>query len=219
MVRTERAFTLVELLLVLGLFSILTVALFQAFDFGARAFRQATSRQDAQSALRKAYTSLRDDLRKSHFQTLTLVSRTASEDGNEYPRDALALAGLKDWSAEESFDAVNGLPKWDRYIVYYGTLDGKLVRTYIDHDRPDYSAVPFPDLDPDIYLNDDPASNRGYQSTYRVLSGDLLELSAQLDPARDTVVVNCVLRSKKGKRNQVVMAVYPQNTWPKGADR
>lgn len=218
MVRRQRAFTILEVLVAGLLFGLLSTALFQAFRYGSVAFQRASSRQDAQSALRTAYLSLRDDLRKSHFHSISVLPRTQRKGDLEVRRDALCLAGVKDWSAAASFDAVNGLPKWDRYILYYGTASGKLVRTLIDLDRPDYSPSPFDDLDPDTYLQEDPALNRGYQSSFRIMTRDLDVFECRTEPASDQIEVGLLLVDRQGRKNEVRLTVYPQNTWPKGEE-
>ena len=217
--KASSGFSLLEVILASAMLGLLTLAIFRAFDYGATAFKKATSRQDSQAALRSVYGLLRDDLRKSHFRTLSTLERSTTQTDQTYRRDALSLASLKDWSAEESFDDINGLPKWDRYYLYYATMEGLLIRTTIDHDRPDYSPVPFFDLDEDRYLKEDPAFNSGYQTSYRVLSRKLLEFRGDLDPARDVVEVRCVLQNESEKRNEIALTVYPQNTWPKGDNR
>lgn len=220
MVRSiNRGFTLLEVILACAMLGLLTLAIFRAFNYGATAFKKATSRQDSQAALRSVYGILRDDLRKSHFRTISTVERSTLVEDEPYRRDGLCLASLKDWSAEGSFDDINGLPKWDRYLLYYGTLEGLLVRTTLDHDRPDYSPAPFPDLDEDRYLREAPESNTGYQTSHRVMSADLLEFRSELDPARDMVDIRCLLKHKSGRRNEINLTVYPQNTWPKGENR
>ena len=220
MVRTSvRGFTLLEIILACAMLGLLTLAIFRSFDYGARAFKKATSRQDSQAALRSVYGLLRDDLRKSHFRTISTIERSTLVEGRAYRRDGLCLASLRDWNAEESFDDINGLPKWDRYLLYYGTFEGLLIRTTLDHDRPDYSPAPFPDLDEGRYLKEDPQSNTGYQTGYRILSRDLLEFQGELHPSRDTVEIRCMLRHRSGKQNEISLTVYPQNTWPKGENR
>lgn len=217
--RRVRGFTILEVLVASLLFGLLSTTLFQAFRFGALSFQRAATRQDAQSALRMAYFSLRDDLRKSHFHTVSLLARNFQIEGRELRRDALVFGGLKDWNSTESFDAVNGLPKWDRYILYYGTRSGLLVRAHIDPDRPDFSPNPFPELEPELYLREDPSLNRGYQSGFRTLSRDLLSFECSTEPATDQVQVRCLLQNASARKSEVSLTVYPQNTWPRGEQR
>jgi type II secretory pathway pseudopilin PulG len=214
-----RAFTLLEVLIAAGMLGILTIALFRAFDYGAKAFRTATDKQDAQSATKQIYSGLRDALRRSHFRSISLTERLVMLEDKEYRRDALCMGDLKDWSAEASYDELNGLPKWDRYVVYYASRDGKLVVSNVDPDRPDFSPAPFGDLDEAKYLRDDPNSNTGYQSSFRILSRDVLEFRCLANPANDTVRAECLLeietRGRK-RKTEIDLQVFPQNTWPKG---
>lgn len=214
-----RGFSLLELVVAMALLGALTIALFEAFDYGATSFRRAAAKQDSQSAIRAVYVGLRDDLRRSHFSTITVSDRAAMIDGQEISRDAICLGSLKDWSSDDSFDEVNGLPMWDRYHLYYGTNEGRLIRSNIDPDRPDYSPAPFADLDPEVYFQENPSLNRGYQSSHKILSKNLFEFSCQLSASRNTVDVRCLLLSGKKKKNQISFTVFPQNTWPKGENR
>lgn len=215
----SRGFTLLELILATSMLALLIIALFEAFDYGAKAFQLATSKQDSQAALTRAYSSLRDDLRRSHFRSVSRLERVVSHEGAEYRRDGLCMAGLIDWEADTSFDEINGLPKWDSYILYYATQDGRLVRSKLELDRPDYSPAPFADLEESTYLNDDPRTNTGYQKSFRVLASGLLDFRVQSDVPTDTVSVRCLLElTSRGKKNrsEFELEVFPQNTWPKG---
>lgn len=218
--RHSRAFTLLELLIGMAVLGLLIITLFQAFDFGAKAFREATTRQDAQGATTRAYTVLRGDLRRSHFRSISTVERATTVEEEEVRRDALSVGSLRDWQDTASYDSLNGVPKWDRYVLFYATMDGKLVRTTVDLDSPDFSPTPFYDLDPHRYLQDDPSTNTGYQSGQRVLCENLLEFRCSLQPAHDTVQVQCTLLQKRDQRRMgrsgFELDIFPQNTWPKG---
>ncbi|MCA9777853.1 MAG: type II secretion system protein [Candidatus Eremiobacteraeota bacterium] len=224
MVLRRRGFTLVELIVACAMLGVLIIALFQAFDYGSNAFQQATRRQDAQGQATRVYSSLRDELRQSHFWMASTVDRAVNVDDTEYDRDALVFGSLRDWSDEENFDHINGLPEWNRYMLYYGTQEtdyGKLVRATLDPPwmDSDHSPAPFKEMEPERYLKDDPASNTGHQSSYRILTEDLLEFKASLDPALDIVTVRCVFeKERKGQKNrsEFEIKVFPQNTWPKG---
>jgi hypothetical protein len=53
-------------------------------------------------------------------------------------RDIICMLGLSNWSDDARF-AANGLPLWDRYVVYYATDDaesGKLMRAELAPDFP-----------------------------------------------------------------------------------
>jgi prepilin-type N-terminal cleavage/methylation domain-containing protein len=214
-----RGFTLIELIVAMGILGLLIIALFEVFDFGSKAFREANVRQNAQGALTRAYSVLRGELRRSHFRSISVLERATNVDDEEFRRDALSLGGLKDWHDPTNYDELNGVPRWNRFILFYGTLDGKLARTTVDLDNGDFSPVPFYDLDPERYLKDEPSANTGYQSGYRVISESLLEFRCTLNPGTDTVGVACTLRlTRQGRpgRSQFELEVFPQNTWPKG---
>lgn len=225
MVRSSaRGFTLLEMILASAMLGLLILAIFRAFDYGANAFRRATSKQDAQAAIRSVYGLIRDDLRKTHYTSVSQfpalpLTRVISVDGKDRHRDGLCMASLKDWSNTDSFDDINGLPMWDRYVLYYGTMEGRLIRSNIDPDTPDFSPAPFADLDGARHMNENPDDNSLRQSSYRIMTTELLEFKVELNPARDTVSVLCLLESKNKKMNEISLTVYPQNTWPKGENR
>lgn len=219
MVKSFRGFSLLEVLVGMAVLSGLIIVLFQVFDFGATAFREANAKQDARGALSRTYTLLREELRRSHFRTVSVVKREVAVDEETYSRDAVCLGALRDWNSPESFDEFNGVPKWDRYIVFYGTLNGKLIRSTVDVDDAEFSPVPFYDLSTDLHLKDDPSQNSLYQTGFRVLSEELLNFRCELKPATDIVHVECSIMIKQNQKtgeSQFELDVYPQNTWPKG---
>lgn len=214
----HRGFTILELLVASFVLALLVTGIFFSFDYGARSFRISTARQGIQGELTRAYDSLRHDLRRSHARTVTIVPRTVTVDGTPRRRDGLCLGGLIDWNRPESFDAVNGLPRWDRYILYYATADGQLVRSYLDPADPDFSPVAYDPLDPNLHMKDDPASNGGEQTGYSVLSRSLLEFQADTVPFTDRVTVRIAVAETNGRSTEaadVTLDIAPQNTWPR----
>lgn len=219
MVREDKGSTLVEMLLALGLLSLLTVALFEAFDFGATAFRTATEKQESQGAYTRAYTALQKDLRQTHFRSTSVLQRELEVDDEFVRLDGLSLGSLKDWDDPASFDAINGLPKWDRYIIYYGTTTRRLVRSAVDPSLPDFSPAPLADFEADDYLNDDPEENRLAQTSYKFLSDNLKSFQVERDITTDTVSVRGIIeiaRSRRTYHTEFQLQVVPQNTWPRG---
>ena len=219
MVRVGKAgFTLLELLVSMAVFGGLIITLFSIFDFGANAFREATEKQDSQQAITRAYTSLRGELRQSHFRSISTLERSTSVDGEEFRRDGISIGTLKDWSDSNNYDEINGVPKWNRYVLFYGTLGGKLVRSTVDPDQTDFSPVPLRNFT-EQFLSEDPTSNPDSQTSYRFMAEDLLSFECELKPATDTVRIECTLMRKRNNepgRAQFELEVFPQNTWPKG---
>lgn len=215
--RRSRGFTVLELLVATTILGMLIGAVFFAFDYGARSFRISNSRQSVQGDLTRSYTSLREDLRKTHFRMVSAIERTQVVDGENVRRDAICLGGLQDWSSPSSFDEVNGLPKWDRYMLYYATADGKFVKAYLDPAVPDFSPVTF-DLDQNLHLNDDPATNDSVQSGYVVLSTNCHEFETALEPAQDRVDLRLSITEDGGREDtsaEVRLQIIPKNTWPR----
>ena len=213
--RTQRGFSLIEVLVTSVILTFLMGAVFWAFDFGSRSFYQTSTQQSSQGEMTRVYSRLRKDLRHTHFRTVHSLERTLQ--GSR--RDALSLASLKEWSAESSFDELNGLPKWDRYVVYYGTESGQLIRSNLDPAFPDYSAAPFQGLSETEHLNQDPLGNDGaLQSSFRVVSRSVSKFEVSLTPEQDMVSIKILLKSGQGRKaesSELRLDISPQNTWPK----
>jgi hypothetical protein len=210
----RRGFSLIEVLLTSGILMFLVLAIFFAFDYGSRAFYHSTTNQNAQGEMTRAYSKLRKDLRQTHFLSVSTRIRTF----DETRRDAICLGSVKNWSDEESFDEINGLPKWDRYIVYYGTNSGQLVRALLDLEYPDFAPAPFLDLSEPDHLNENPDYNDNeLQSSYQIVSRRLNTFEADLEPSRDMILIRIKLKSDQGRKtetSEIRIDVSPQNTWP-----
>jgi prepilin-type N-terminal cleavage/methylation domain-containing protein len=214
MTPAQRGFSLIEVLITSSILVFLMAAVFWAFGFGSRAFFRSTTQQNAQADMTRAYSKIRKDLRQTHFRSVHTKERTFPDSRR---RDAVCMSSLKNWHDEASFDEKNGLPKWDRYVVYYGTASGHLVRSLLDPEFPDFSPAPFWELSDGEHLNDNPTNNNDLQSSYQVISRSVQQFEIQLDPSRDMVLVKFLLKSEQGRKtetSELRFDVSPQNTWP-----
>ncbi len=217
--RSRRSgFSLLEMILCVTILSGLVLSIFWAFEYGAKAFTLSQTRQGVQGELLRISSAMMDTLRHSHIRTVSCLVRELNFDGEVHRRDGLCLAGVKDWRSLESFDQVNGLPKWDRYVLFYGTFDGKLVRCHLDPPNPDYSPVPFPDLVAEDYLNDEPSSNRSPQFGFSVLSVQIKDFVVEKRVAENSVLVRLKLQEARARSPETAefeLRISPQNSWPK----
>lgn len=205
-----RGHTLIELLVGMAVLALLIGVIFLAFDYGTTTFRRANDRQGAQGEMARALTAMQTDLRRSHYRTVTALTLNSSP-----RRDALALASLKDWHDEASFDGINGLPRWDRYVLYYATGQGWLVRALLDPVSPDFSPVAFPNLDPASFCHDDPNLNAAPQTSFTVLTRAVDEFQVEAPPFAEHVEVRLRLNLENRQRLECQLDIAPENTWPR----
>ena len=207
-----RGITLVEMLLSTTLLLLIMGLVVAGFRYGFLAFQRATVQQGAAGDLARIATSLKRDLRRTHARTVSIISR---DHPSGAPRDGLCLGTLQDWNDPASFDGINGLPKWDRYVIYYATSDGKLIRSRLDPSSPDFSPVPFPAYS-EAYLSDDPSLNPSQQTGYVLLSEQVEDFECEL--AGNSVQARIRIRGEGGRTERVVEAildVLAENTWPR----
>lgn len=215
---THRGFSLIEIMVSSTILIFLMAAVFFAFDFGTRAFNESNTKQNAQAEVTKLYMRLRQDLRQTHFRSVSAVPRTFTVTSGDVRRDAVCFTGVRNWKDPASFDEVNGLPKWDRYVLFYGTQQGHLVRTNIDPEYPDFSPAPFDGLNEVEFMSDNPLNNIALQTSYSIISRSLHSFEVELDPSRDMVLVRCLMKQTTGHKVESVelkFDISPQNTWPK----
>jgi prepilin-type N-terminal cleavage/methylation domain-containing protein len=214
---TQRGFSIIELMVTLSVLLALIGSVFFAFDYGTRGFYQSTRRQDAQAEMTKSYLKLKADLRQTHFRSVLVRERGSGDER----RDAVCFSAVRDWRSPESFDSLNGLPKWDRYITYYGTPSGSLVRSLLDPEFPDYSPFPFHGLSEADHLNETPGINEPeLQSGYSVITTRLERFEASLDRDKEMVLVIMVLKTQEGRTaetSELQFDISPQNTWPRAS--
>lgn len=218
LLRKHKGFTLVELLISASILIFLVGAVFFAFAYGTRAFHQSNTKQNAQAEVTKLYLRLRQDLRQTHYRSVSSVVRTFTVPSGNVRRDALCMSGVRNWKDPNSFDEVNGLPKWDRYVLFYGNQAGKLIRTNIDPSFPDFSPAPLGELSELSHMSENPINNVAEQTSFSIISRSLESFIIELEPGRDMVLVRCLMKQGTGRKTESVelkFDISPQNTWPK----
>lgn len=222
----KRGFSLLELIVSSSLFLLLFGMIFVVFTDGSRGFQQAVLRQDLQGDLMNLSARLRQDVRLSDFNSANLVGRTVTRsDGVDVSRDGLAFAALSDWDDPTNYDAVTGLPDWNRYTVYYATDSGNLGKVYRQVVDSGGSTGGGPYLALPGNLGDDPTLNQDVISTNHL--SDMVEtFEVALEGGIQAISVRVVLRRRGTQRtggagervDESLEASYsfaPRNTFPR----
>jgi hypothetical protein len=216
-----RGFSLLEAIVVLGLFGLVVGGVFAFFRMGTRGFYSAISKTGTVGELQRMTRVLRRDIQLSHFYSISTHFREVTLD-DTYRRDALCVAGLSNWKDEESFEVGTGLPKWDRWVVFSVTDEGNFVRS--ETERTPWSPGQYYPIEP---MEDLPEFlEAGSSSRLRVsqLGVGVREFSSELDFEKRLVNVQIVLEGKPGRRmtseettRDVLEAqyeIYPLNSYP-----
>lgn len=154
-------FTLVELMVSVFLFSILSSAAYLSLELGKRSRGAGEVEVELQQAARKAITEMSKELRETDPMTVTLYSYTDPQNGERQQAIAFASARGDSSSPVDMVDACRdgvtnnacfhvdgtGNPRWRSLIVYapYLTADGrKELRRYVSYDSSYGSSSYFP---------------------------------------------------------------------------
>jgi type II secretory pathway pseudopilin PulG len=116
--RTYRGFSVGELMVSIGVFSLLSVVLFGTMRFGISSWRAIDSRHEATNALYKAQISLKRDLQAADTDFMD-VAQVGGGSG-----DAIWFLSATDPDADPKVDRKfvfddAGDPVWQRNIIYY----------------------------------------------------------------------------------------------------
>lgn len=117
--RPGAGFTLVEALVTVLVFGFFMMVLFLTVSWGFRSFSLAVAKSDVTTEARRMSLFVERELRSSTYFSLSLVQRKVGSDH----RDAICFVSRNDWSSPDSYDRLNGIPNWNRYFVYYATLN------------------------------------------------------------------------------------------------
>lgn len=222
----RKGITLIELMASLGIFSLVALGIFMTFAQSTRSFQHALLKQGLQGDSIKFGTLLSRDVRLTNYHSNEVVPRSYNTSGGAVvQRDGLAVAALSDWEDGSKFDAVTGLPLWDRYRVYYATNDqdsGRLIRQVVDPGGPTNGA---PYFALNANMRNAPELNNGV-STSLVISESVESLTAEVDDGSESINVTLVLRRKGGIRRssggvktdevlEVRYSLTAKNTFPK----
>lgn len=210
----------VVVFLMLGLLSAGALAL---FIYGSRAFQHSITRQGLLGESERIRIKLTGDFKPSHHATLEVVARqTTLADGTDVPRFAVSFATLSDWKDPDNF-TVQGLPRWNRYIVYYATTEesGRMIRQVVDPGL-FFPPRPYAALGSQISL--DPTNNQNVIQT-TVLSNNVLSFEVERNEARQLLDINLKLRdggqfrensaSKVQEVQESIFSLEALNTYPR----
>lgn len=199
----RRAFTLIEVLVVLSMVGLVLTTAFLVFRMGSRGFQRAVNKTGTLGELHRVTRAFQRDIKLTHFYSAAAHNRTVSVSQGTVDRDGLAIAGLSDWRDPDRFEGGTGLPKWDRWVLFYATREesGRLVRLEIARNRPSpgnwYPLKPFSNL-PALMVQKpvelEPALRVG------VLSQSVRAFSVELEPSRRLVKLELKLADQGGKR-------------------
>lgn len=126
-----QAFTLIEVVVSIGLFALVLAVVFALFHFGARGFKKAQERSYAHSQILSTKAALSADLQRGHFLGVHSEEFSVSVpklDGSgtvQARRDKLATVALSTWltsapgaQSESQAYGFGGIPNWDSYVLY-----------------------------------------------------------------------------------------------------
>ncbi len=225
--RRLRGQLLIEMLIALGMLSLILILVFSAFTMSTRIFSESLVRQSAEQQLKSIRLLLERDLELTNFW-LVGVHSPVSPSGPR--RDALSLVTLSQWDDASLFEPVSSRPAWNRYVVWYATKTGpgpgRLVRQVLNPplSRPDlFYVTPFEGLSTGLQ-DTNPESNR-YALYTRYLSESVADFQASSKLGNGTVKVKLHLVHSGGKRAlaadarvednlEVSWSFRPKNTWP-----
>jgi hypothetical protein len=229
----RRAFTLLDTLLSLGLFSLLTLVLFSVFAQGTSLFTLGVNRSDLHSELRAINALMSREVNHSSFYSLAIhnVGTTIFTPRRlDYPnqlesvhRDAFSCAALRNPLEETSYVAATGAPLWDCHCVYFSSQEspyGKLMRFRVGQaaDERQFPLASFPGI-----INT--YTSAALPGTFRVLSQRLMEFSVERQLADQLLIVRLSLRANRGRLTQAKRSTAEilesrlvfklENTWPR----
>ena len=195
----KRGQTLLETILAMSLLMMVVAAIFSVFDLGQGSFHLSVMRNDLQNQGRGALVWLERDVIQTALSNLAVADGPARS-VNGSARHAVCVTGLDDWTEPANFDPVSGLPRWNRYLVYYATTEpeGRLIRLEVSL----ASNINGAWSDFVNYLDNDPESMSlpsGYVlEGYRVLARDVREF--RLAPEDETLLFELQLRRREAAR-------------------
>lgn len=144
--RGKKAFSLMEAIVVLSLVGLVVGGSFLVFRMGSRGFQQAVSKTGTIGDVHRITRALEHDISLSHFYSATAKHRTIPPDDGGMRRDGLAVVGLGAWGDAGSFEVGTGLPKWDRWLLFYATKEprGRMVRIELERPPPGVGGGYYP---------------------------------------------------------------------------
>ncbi len=216
-------FTLIEMVVVTALLLIISGITFMLFTMGTRGYRHAVARTGAVGDLHAFNRLAGRDLTMTHIYSSKSRSRDVSTSRGTARRDGVCMVGLSDWGADSSFQPATGLPKWDRWIIYYATREpeGRLVRLEFERGAPYYPLEPISNLNDWMVedLNTLPGDTR-----VTTVCQNVHAFEVETDEYQRLISLHITLYNKAGKRMgsdqqieellEARLEVTPMNSYP-----
>jgi prepilin-type N-terminal cleavage/methylation domain-containing protein len=225
---TRRGFSLMELIVVLSLFGLITSGAFLIFKMGSRGFQHAVSKTGAIGDIHRVTRALSRDIQLTHFYSVATHPRLVSTSEGDVSRDGVGLAGLSNWGAASNFEIGTELPKWNRWIVYYATRheEGRFIRLEVERTKPagSTSFYPLTPLDGlEGLMSNDPVNVPGALRV-TTLCNDVRSFQAEIDNYSRLVRLRLTLHNSPGRRMtseqriqesfETKIEIYPMNSYP-----
>jgi prepilin-type N-terminal cleavage/methylation domain-containing protein len=217
----SQGFTLMELMITMSILLGILAMVVGIMIYGVRMFNHASLRQGLEGDARRLSTRLKQDVALTDFRTVSIQQRSLGA----FRRDGLCMASLSNWDDDTNFQTGLGLPRWNRYTVYYATLEtsGRLMRQDLEPSGVPVDGWSGPYGALSTNLREDPALNPAAVSS-TVLSGHVQSFECETDLSENTVAVRCRLRQvglQKAGSNQKSdeslefrLLLKTKNTWP-----
>ena len=125
----REGFTLLEMIVVLGIFSLALSILAFTLISSRKLLVDTTGGAEASQKLRKVYLSLEEDLRSSSFAT-PAVANSVTTTGGGLAGDAFWCLSSEDPVTEQRARGSDGRALWQRNILYYPTVPSNHATLY-----------------------------------------------------------------------------------------
>ena len=219
-------FTIVEALSTVCMLGFFLVVLFLTISWGFRSFSLAVAKSDVTTEARRLALFVERELRSSTYFSVFVKKRAVGDDS----RDAVCFVSRDDWSDPGSFDRLKGLPAWNRYFVYYATLDlphGEFHRVTIRPEDPtEVGSFPYARFvdTPDLYLDasvtsvtqPDIEGSRCVASSVQSFEVNTIPTTQELDfrllLRQNGIMARRVTGDREGGTFELQYRVQPQNT-------
>lgn len=221
--RRYSGFSLMEAVVVFFILGLLSAGALALFIYGSRAFHHSITRQGLLGESERIRIKLTGDFKPSHHATVAVaVRQTTLADGTDVQRDGVAFATLSDWKDSSNF-TVQGLPRWNRYVVYYATTEasGRMVRQLVEPGG-NFPPRPYAALGTNLSL--DPTNNLNVLQT-TVLSKNVLSFEVERNEERQLLDINLKLRDggrfeanstrKVDEVQESIFSLEALNTYPR----
>lgn len=120
--RERRGTSLVELMVSMGVLAVVLATLFVLFAQSYNGFHLLNTRQSVQGEVLQVRNWLENDFSTSHLGSVGVVARPTTAAGQPVSRDGVCCLTVSDWAQAANYFP-SGTPKWNRFIVYYASLD------------------------------------------------------------------------------------------------